>query len=135
MKYMNHLVWVRVSAALACAALTAEAWKLPVAPHDLSAWLAPHRHAWYPLPLVLSNRSAPWTAAASRIVPRLLAIDVPRSHLGTPVASTAADLYPCDINGSHGIGLPALVADIAATDYTQTIGNMVAAGDGRRVRL
>jgi len=28
-----------------------------------------------------------------------------------------------------------LVADIAATDYTQTIGNMVAAGDGRRVRL
>jgi uncharacterized membrane protein YdjX (TVP38/TMEM64 family) len=51
---MNHLVWIRVSAALALAALTAAAWKwLPVAPHDLSAWLAPHRHAWYALPLVM----------------------------------------------------------------------------------
>jgi phospholipase D1/2 len=50
---MRHLVWIRVSAVLAVAALTA-AWKwLPVAPHDLSAWLAPHRHAWYALPLVM----------------------------------------------------------------------------------
>jgi uncharacterized membrane protein YdjX (TVP38/TMEM64 family) len=51
---MNHLVWIRVSAALAFAAVAAAAWKwLPVAPHDLSAWLAPHRHAWYALPLVM----------------------------------------------------------------------------------
>ena len=51
---MRHLVWIRVSAVLAVAALTAAAWKwLPVAPHDLSAWLAAHRHAWYALPLVM----------------------------------------------------------------------------------
>jgi len=51
---MRHLVWIRVTAVFALAALAAAAWKwLPVAPHDLSAWLAPHRHAWYALPLVM----------------------------------------------------------------------------------
>jgi len=51
---MDHLVWIRVSAILALAALAAAAWRwLPVAPHDLSAWLSPHRHAWYALPMVM----------------------------------------------------------------------------------
>jgi uncharacterized membrane protein YdjX (TVP38/TMEM64 family) len=50
----NNLVWFRASAALAFAVVAAAAWKwLPVAPHDLSAWLTPHRHAWYALPLVM----------------------------------------------------------------------------------
>ena len=51
---MNQLVWIRMSAVLALAALAAAMWKwLPVAPHDLSSWLAPHRHAWYALPMVM----------------------------------------------------------------------------------
>jgi len=51
---MDQLVWIRVTAAVALVALAAAAWKwLPVAPHDLSAWLSPHRHAWYALPMVM----------------------------------------------------------------------------------
>jgi phospholipase D1/2 len=51
---MNQLVWIRMSVVLALAALAAAVWKwLPVAPHDLSSWLAPHRHAWYALPMVM----------------------------------------------------------------------------------
>lgn len=47
----------RVSAILVFCGLLAASWKLiPLAaldPHELAAWLAPHRHAWYGLPMVM----------------------------------------------------------------------------------
>jgi uncharacterized membrane protein YdjX (TVP38/TMEM64 family) len=52
-----HIVWLRVTAVLIVGALLILAWRwLPIStldPREISAWLAPHRHAWYALPLVM----------------------------------------------------------------------------------
>ena len=52
-----QIVWLRVTAVLIVAALLILAWRwLPIStldPREISAWLAPHRHAWYALPLVM----------------------------------------------------------------------------------
>ena len=54
---MDQLVWLRMSAVLIVCGLFFAAWKwLPIEPldlHDVSAWLEPHRHAWYALPMVM----------------------------------------------------------------------------------
>ena len=54
---MDQLAWLRVSAVLIVCGLVVAAWKwIPIAALDLdeiSAWLAPHRHAWYALPMVM----------------------------------------------------------------------------------
>jgi uncharacterized membrane protein YdjX (TVP38/TMEM64 family) len=54
---MDQIVWLRVSAVLIICALLALTWSwMPIAtldPREMSAWLAPHRHAWYALPLVM----------------------------------------------------------------------------------
>jgi phospholipase D1/2 len=54
---MDQLVWLRVSAVVVVSGLIVAAWKLiPFSAldlHDVSAWLAPHRHAWYALPMVM----------------------------------------------------------------------------------
>lgn len=52
---MDQLAWLRASAVLVMAGLLAAAWKwLPTLElRDLSAWLAPHRDAWYALPMVM----------------------------------------------------------------------------------
>ena len=54
---MDQLVWLRMSAVLIVCGLFFAAWKwLPIASldlHDVSAWLEPHRHAWYALPMVM----------------------------------------------------------------------------------
>ncbi len=52
---MDQVAWLRASAVLATTGLLVAAWKwLPaLEPRDLSAWLAPHRHAWYALPMVM----------------------------------------------------------------------------------
>jgi phospholipase D1/2 len=53
---MNQLVW-RVSAVLIVCLLLAAAWtwipEVGMDLHDVSAWLAPHRQAWYALPMVM----------------------------------------------------------------------------------
>jgi phospholipase D1/2 len=52
---MDQVAWLRASAVLVAAGLLVAAWKwLPALElRDLSAWLAPHRHAWYALPMVM----------------------------------------------------------------------------------
>src|SRR6187401_1479175 len=54
---MDQIVWVRITAVLIACAFLVLAWLwLPLAsldPRELSAWLSPHRHAWYALPLVM----------------------------------------------------------------------------------
>ena len=52
-----HIVWLRVTVVLIVFALLVMAWRwLPMStldPREISAWLAPHRHAWYALPMVM----------------------------------------------------------------------------------
>jgi uncharacterized membrane protein YdjX (TVP38/TMEM64 family) len=52
-----RLVWIRVSAVLIASGLLLAAWKwIPLTAVDLrqvSIWLAPHRHAWYAMPMVM----------------------------------------------------------------------------------
>jgi uncharacterized membrane protein YdjX (TVP38/TMEM64 family) len=52
---MDQVAWLRASAVLVTAGLLVAAWKwLPALElRDMSAWLAPHRHAWYALPMVM----------------------------------------------------------------------------------
>lgn len=49
------VVWVRALTVFVACGLLLAAWKWAPTPsfQDFSAWLAPHRHAWYALPLVV----------------------------------------------------------------------------------
>ncbi len=55
---MDQLVWWRISTALVICGLMLAAWNwIPVAasdPREISSWLAPHRHAWYAMPMVMA---------------------------------------------------------------------------------
>ena len=54
---MDQLVWLRVTAAMLIGGLCLAAWKwIPVSaldPDRVSAWVEPHRYAWYALPVVM----------------------------------------------------------------------------------
>jgi phospholipase D1/2 len=54
---MHELVWLRLIVALLICGICIAAWKwIPlgvISPDDVSAWVAPHRHAWYALPMVM----------------------------------------------------------------------------------
>jgi uncharacterized membrane protein YdjX (TVP38/TMEM64 family) len=54
---MDELVWLRLTVALLICGMCIAAWKwLPLGTMSLdevSAWVAPHRHAWYALPMVM----------------------------------------------------------------------------------
>ena len=54
---MDQLVWVRLTAVLLICGICIAAWKwIPLgamSPDEISAWVAPHRHAWYALPMVM----------------------------------------------------------------------------------
>jgi uncharacterized membrane protein YdjX (TVP38/TMEM64 family) len=54
---MDQLVWLRVVVAVLIGGLCLAAWKwIPLAaldPDNVSAWVAPHRYAWYALPMVM----------------------------------------------------------------------------------
>jgi phospholipase D1/2 len=53
---MHQLVWLRISVVLAFCAVLLLVWTLIPATvdlHEISTWLAPHRKAWYALPLVM----------------------------------------------------------------------------------
>jgi uncharacterized membrane protein YdjX (TVP38/TMEM64 family) len=54
---MDRTRWIRVALVLIVCALVAALWSwFPTAEWDIdaiSAWMAPHRHAWYALPLVM----------------------------------------------------------------------------------
>jgi len=55
---MNRSRWIQVAAVLIVSAVLAVVWsQLPNTTWDLdaiSAWMAPHRHVWYGLPLVMA---------------------------------------------------------------------------------
>ena len=54
---MDQLAWLRFAALLVLCGLFVAAWVwTPLAEldlHEVSAWLAPYRHAWYALPMVM----------------------------------------------------------------------------------
>ena len=54
---MDQLVWVRIAALLLICALCVAAWRwIPaglLTPDGVAALIAPHRHAWYALPMVM----------------------------------------------------------------------------------
>jgi uncharacterized membrane protein YdjX (TVP38/TMEM64 family) len=56
---MDKLVWWRISTALVICALIVAAWRwTPIATwdaHAISTWLAPHRQAWYAMPMVMAG--------------------------------------------------------------------------------
>ena len=55
---MDRSRWIQVTTVLTVCAVIAVVWSLlPTATWDLdaiSAWMAPHRHVWYGLPLVMA---------------------------------------------------------------------------------
>jgi phospholipase D1/2 len=54
---MDQLVWLRVMVAVLIGGVCLAAWKwIPAAalePENVSAWVEPHRYAWYALPMVM----------------------------------------------------------------------------------
>jgi phospholipase D1/2 len=54
---MDELVWLRLVVVLLICGMCIAAWKwIPLgvmSPDEVSAWVAPHRHAWYALPMVM----------------------------------------------------------------------------------
>ena len=54
---MEQTTWIRLAVALVTCALCVAVWQwIPLAAldlHEISAWLAPHRRAWYALPMVM----------------------------------------------------------------------------------
>jgi uncharacterized membrane protein YdjX (TVP38/TMEM64 family) len=54
---MKQRVWLRVLAVLVACGVLAAVWQwMPIPtldPHAVSTWMAPHRHAWYALPMVM----------------------------------------------------------------------------------
>ena len=52
---MDQLQWIRVSAVVAAVGLVGAAWRWSpsIDLSEMSTWLAPHRHAWYALPMVM----------------------------------------------------------------------------------
>ena len=54
---MDELMWLRLILALLICGICIAAWKwIPLgvmSPEEISAWMAPHRHAWYALPMVM----------------------------------------------------------------------------------
>jgi phospholipase D1/2 len=54
---MDQLAWLRLVAALLICGFCIAAWQwipLPaMSPDEVSAWVEPHRHAWYALPMVM----------------------------------------------------------------------------------
>ena len=54
---MDELVWLRLTMALLICGICIAVWKwIPLgvmSPDEISIWVAPHRHAWYALPMVM----------------------------------------------------------------------------------
>lgn len=106
---MERSGWVRVAAVLILCAAVVVMWSvIPTTTWDLhavSAWLAPHRHAWYGLPIVL------FAFVALSPVPVLLLIAATGIAFG-PILGPIYAMAGCLTSGSVGfafgrwIGLP-----------------------------
>jgi phospholipase D1/2 len=99
---MDQLVWVRVGAVLVLCAVLIAAWRwLPVtavAPGEISAWVEPHRYAWYALPMVML------AFIALGLVPVLLLITLTGIAFG-PVLGPIYAMAGCLASASIGFGI------------------------------
>jgi phospholipase D1/2 len=99
---MDRSSWIQVVTALIVCAVIAVVWNLfPSAAWDLdavSAWLAPHRHAWYGLPVVV------FAFVALAPVPVMLLIAATGIAFG-PVLGPLYAMAGCLVSGSCGFAL------------------------------
>jgi phospholipase D1/2 len=99
---MDRPGWIRVAVVLIVCAMVAVVWsQIPTATWDLdavSAWLAPHRHAWYALPVVV------FAFVALSPVPVMLLIAATGIAFG-PVLGPIYALAGCLASGSCGFAL------------------------------
>ena len=99
---MDQLVWLRVAAVLTiCGLLVVASRWIPVtalAPHEISAWTGPHRHAWYALPIVML------AFIALGLAPVLLLITLTGIAFG-PVLGPIYAMAGCLASASIGFGI------------------------------
>ena len=99
---MNQLNWIRLITLVVFAALLVAAWFwIPAAaldPHTVSLWLAPHRHAWYALPMVML------AFIALGLAPVLLLITATGLAFG-PILGPVYAMAGCLASGSVGFAI------------------------------
>ena len=99
---MERLSWIRVLGVLMVCVAVAVVWtRIPTATWDLdavSAWLAPHRHAWYGLPVVV------FAFVALAPIPVMLLIAATGIAFG-PLLGPIYALAGCLVSGSCGFAL------------------------------
>ena len=99
---MDRSRWIQVTTVLMVSAVIAVVWNgLPTATWDLdavSAWLAPHRHAWYALPVVV------FAFVALSPVPVMLLIAATGVAFG-PILGPMYAIAGCLASGSCGFAL------------------------------
>lgn len=99
---MDEFPWLRVSTAIVVCVLLAVAWKWIAASmlslDDVAAWLAPHRHAWYALPMVML------AFVVLAVVPVVLLIAATGIAFG-PVLGPIYAMAGCLASGSVGFAI------------------------------
>jgi phospholipase D1/2 len=98
---MDQLVWLRLAAVLIVCGLLVVAWSwmpLTWAPDEISAWMEPHSHAWYALPMVML------AFIALGLVPVLLLITLTGIAFG-PVLGPIYAMAGCLASASIGFGI------------------------------
>lgn len=106
---LAHSPWFRVALALAIVATAVAAWHwLPINAlanlTHVSSWLAPHRYAWYGLPLVVAT----FTLLGLVFVPVLLLVAATGIAFG-PLLGPAYAMAGCLASASTGFGIGRLV--------------------------
>jgi uncharacterized membrane protein YdjX (TVP38/TMEM64 family) len=99
---MDQLAWPRIAVALVLCALVVGAWKwmqpASLDLHEVSAWLAPHRRAWYALPMVM------FLFIALAFVPVVLLIAATGLAFG-PILGPLYAMAGCLASGSVGFAI------------------------------
>ena len=99
---MSQLNWIRLITLVVFAALLVAAWFwIPAAaldPHTVSSWLAPHRQAWYALPMVML------AFIALALAPVLLLITATGLAFG-PILGPLYAMAGCLASGSVGFAI------------------------------
>ena len=99
---MDQLAWLRVAAVFLICGVLVIAWmSIPATAltrDDVSAWIEPHRHAWYALPMVML------TFIALGLVPVLLLIALTGIAFG-PVLGPIYAMAGCLASASIGFGI------------------------------
>jgi phospholipase D1/2 len=99
---MDELVWLRLMVVLLICGMCIAAWKwIPLgvmSPDEVSAWVAPHRHAWYALPMVML------AFIGLALFPVLLLITATGIAFG-PVLGPVYAMAGCLASGSMGFAI------------------------------